>query len=147
MTATDDSNATSGRRMRWLVWLVFVHLALGLTRLPGKVISRRFEEVAGYQKAGPEGWFFRGDAMHGREVITWLREHTPPSCVIIWKGERLGAMEFAAALLSPRFFARADEAERVAKAADVPVAVAELHGRRGRVVISATRAALKVSVR
>ena len=147
MSSTREYREASGGRRRWLVWLVFLHLAWGLARLPGKVIHRRVEEVVAYQKAGPEGWFFRSDAMQGREAITWIRAHTPRSCVIIWEGERLGAMEFAAALLSPRFFVQADEAERVAAATGAPIAVAERDGRRGRVTITATRAALEVSVR
>ncbi|MGC6488070.1 MAG: glycosyltransferase family 2 protein, partial [Planctomycetota bacterium] len=132
---------------RWLTWLVFAHLTWGLVRLPGKVINRRAEEAVLYQKAGPEQWFFRGDAMRGADVITWLREHTPPSCVIAWEGERLGAMEFAVGLLSPRYFVRAEDAARVAAATGAPIATAELDGRRGHVTVTATRNALEVSVR
>jgi hypothetical protein len=139
-----------GRRAqvgRWLTWLVIAHLLWGLVRLPGKVIDRRAEEVVLYHKARPEQWFLRGDALQGADVITWLREHTPPACVIAWEGERLGVMEFAVGLLSPRFFVRAEDAERVAAATGAPIATAELNGQRGRVTVTATRTALEVSVR
>lgn len=139
-----------GRRAqvgRWLTWLVMAHLLWGLVRLPGKVIDRRAEEVVLYHKARPEQWFLRGDALQGADVITWLREHTPPACVIAWEGERLGVMEFAVGLLSPRFFVRAEDAERVAAATGAPIATAELNGQRGRVTVTATRTALEVSVR
>ena len=139
-----------GRRAqvgRWLTWLVVAHLLWGLVRLPGKVIDRRAEEVVLYHKARPEQWFLRGDALQGADVITWLREHTPPACVIAWEGERLGVMEFAVGLLSPRFFVRAEDAERVAAATGAPIATAELNGQRGRVTVTATRTALEVSVR
>ncbi len=132
---------------RWLAALVGAHLLWGLVRLPGKVINRRAEEVVVYQKAGAERWFFRGDELQGADTIAWLRENTPTSCVIAWEGERLGAMEFAAALLSPRFFVRARDAARVSEATGAPIATAELEGRRGRVTVTATREALEVTVR
>ena len=132
---------------RWVLWLVTAHLLLGLARLPGKVFDRRLEEVAVFQKTGPESWFFRGDSLQGGEVITWIRENTPRACVISWEGERLGAMEFAVALLSPRFFVRTEDAARVAETHGVPIASAELNGRRGRVTVTATRTTLEVSVR
>lgn len=147
MRGKQESGAAEDGRRRWLVWMVAAHLTWGLARLPGKVFDRRVAEIAAYQKAGPEAWFFRGESMRGREVITWIREHTPRSCVIAWEGDRLGAMEFAAALLSPRYFARADEAERVAAATGAPVAIATLDGKRGKVTVTATRTALEVSVR
>ncbi len=132
---------------RWLTWLVAAHLLWGLVRLPGKVFDRRAEEVVLYQKTRPEQWFLRGDALQGAEVITWLRENTPPSCVIAWQGERLGVMEFAVGLLSPRYFVRVEDAERVAATTGVPIATAELDGQRGHVTVTATRTALEVSVR
>ena len=146
--AAPASEQRRGARIaRWLVWLVLAHLAWSLARLPGKVFNRRAEEAALYQKAGPEQWFFRGDAMQGADVITWLRENTPPACVITWEGERLGPMEFAVGLLSPRFFVRAGDAERVSAATGAPIATAQLDGERGRVTVTATRTSLEVSVR
>ncbi len=142
-----DAHGPPPKLARWLPWLVGAHLVWGLARLPGKVVSRRATEIVTYQKAGPEAWFFRGDAMQGEEVIRWLREHTPEACVVVWEGERLGAMEFAVGLLTPRFFVRADEAERVAEATGLPIATAEMDGRRGRVTVTATREKLEVSVR
>lgn len=142
-----DDDRPPPKLARWLPWLIGAHLTWGLARLPGKVFSRRVDEVVRYQKLGPEGWFFRDDAMQGQEVITWLREHTPEACVVAWEGERLGAMEFAVGLLAPRFFVRANEAERVAETTGVPIAAAELDGRRGRITVSATRERLEVSVR
>ena len=147
MRGKQESGAAEDGRRRWLVWMVAAHLTWGLARLPGKVVDRRVEEVVLYHKVGPESWFFRGDKMQGGEVITWIRKNTPTACVISWEGERLGAMEFAAALLSPRFFVRTEEAALVAETHGVPIASAELDGRRGRVTVTATRTALEVSVR
>ena len=132
---------------RWLPWLVLLQLLWGLVRVPGKVINRRAEEAVIYRKAAPEKWFFRGDDMQGADVISWLRENTPPACVIAWEGERLGAMEFAVGLLSPRFFVRPADVERVAASTGAPIATAELDGRSGRVTVTATRTALEVTVR
>ena len=147
MNGARDQDLNRRGRRQWLLWLVAAHLIWGLVRLPGKVINRRAEEAVIYRKAVPEKWFFRGDDMQGADVISWLRENTPPACVIAWEGERLGAMEFAAALLSPRFFVRARDAARVSAATGAPIATAELEGRRGRVTVTATREALEVTVR
>lgn len=145
---TTEPTSRGRRLLLWMTWLVVAHLVWGVARLPGKVILRRFEEVAAYRKDGPEKWFFARSEYSGADVIAWVRANTPEHSVLFWEGSRLGALEFAGALLAPRLLLPGSACSAEDKDyRGVPIATVERNGRRGRVFLVGTKKSLALEVR
>lgn len=134
--------------LRWLPWLILAHLLWGAVRLPGKALARRVDEIERYRRDGAEHWFLDRGGYSGADVVTWIRDNTPERCVVLWEGERLGAMEFAAALLAPRLFVRArPDGDDRTEHAGLPIATGSRDGAQGRIVLHAASDGLTLELR
>jgi len=87
---------------RILAALLIAHVALGLARLPGKVVGRRINETKAYREQGAARFLLASAHIGGADELEWLLEHTDERCVVLWRWPAKGALEFASALLAPR---------------------------------------------
>lgn len=85
-----------------LLALLSLHVGLGLLRLPGKVWTRRVEEVADYRAKGAARFLLDSAQLGGAAELEWLLANTEPDRVILWRWPADGALEFTGALLAPR---------------------------------------------
>ena len=135
---------------RWCLVLtcaLLAHAAWGVSRLPGKVIARRLEQIGEHRDQGAAAFLFAANRLTGAEAIDWVRANTPPNTVIAWTGDVKGAMEFAPALLWPRLLVAEHALGKSAQYAGRRIAETTRDGRRGRMVLVATGASLRVEVR
>lgn len=131
-----------------LLCLVLIHVVWGLLRIPGRVIARRCDDVRAYQQRGAPAFLLGQEGVGGAVAIEWLLAHTPPECAVLWEGRHNGPLEFAPGLLAPRLLVAVGHCPVDAvEYAGVPVARAELGGRRGTVVLVASADNLRVEVR
>ncbi|MEC8253417.1 MAG: hypothetical protein VX044_09400 [Planctomycetota bacterium] len=126
--------------MKLLIVLLGAHVALGVTRVPDKVIGRRLDEVAAYREQGAAAFLCGRARLSGAEELTWLLEHTDKQSVVLWRWPADGALEFTSALLAPRLVV--DERLVPADAtvfAGRPIASGVVpSGARGAVVVQGT---------
>jgi len=85
-----------------LLALLGAHLAIGIIRLPTRVIGRRLDEIELYQQKGAARFLLDDAKIQGADEIEWLLANTDKDCVVLWRWPCDGALEFAAALLAPR---------------------------------------------
>ena len=85
-----------------LLGLLGAHLAIGIARMPSRVIARRLDEIEQYQQVGAARFLTTSAKLHGADELEWVLNNTPPDCVVLWRWPAKGALEFAAALLAPR---------------------------------------------
>lgn len=85
-----------------LLALLFLHLAIGIGRLPGKVWARRLHEIEQYRQQGAARFLLDSAQLGGTDVLEWLLANTADDSVVLWRWPADGALEFAAALLAPR---------------------------------------------
>lgn len=88
--------------VKLLIVLLGAHVVLGVTRVPGKVIGRRLDEIAAYREHGAAAFLLSRARLDGADELTWLLEHTDEQSVILWRWPADGALEFTSALLAPR---------------------------------------------
>lgn len=86
----------------FLLVLLGAHLALGIGRIPGRVIQRRLDEIHQYEQKGPARFLLEDAKLHGADELEWVLANTAEHSVILWRWPSKGALEFAAALLAPR---------------------------------------------
>lgn len=128
--------------------LALIHIAWGLLRVPGKVVSRRIGDVREYREQGAPRYLLEHNGKGGAEALQWVREHTPAHCVVLWTGEPLGALEFAPSLIAPRLLVPIGACPPGAEDySGLPLAVAERDGRRGRVLLIGSVDGIAVEVR
>jgi hypothetical protein len=87
---------------RALLCCLVGHLLLGLARLPGRVLGRRFDEVAAYRRDGAARHLLGSARLGGAEAIEWLQQNVPSDTAVLWRWPADGALEFVAALIAPR---------------------------------------------
>jgi hypothetical protein len=90
-----------------LVVLLAAHVAFGLLRLPGKVWGRRADDIARYRD-DDVAFLLDGARLGGADAIRWLRTNVPPNGAVMYAPPISDAMEFAAALLTPRLLVHVD---------------------------------------
>ena len=78
--------------------LVLIHVTWGATRLPGRVVGRRLDDVRAYREEGAARYLLQSSGMRGEDAIEWVLENTPPDSVVLWRGSKLGPLEFAPTL-------------------------------------------------
>ena len=105
----EAGNATDRTEPAWrnrasavLGCVVIAHVVFGLCRIPHAVVAQRLEDVAGYRRDGDAAWLFRTAKLEGADAIAAVRARTAPDAVVVFRGDRKGAMEWAPALLWPR---------------------------------------------
>ncbi len=90
------------RRLRALLLaLVAAHLVLLVVRIPHAAFGKRLRSIREWRERG-QVHYHLGRWPESAAAIDWLLEHTPPNCVVPWRGDWKGALEFAPALLWPR---------------------------------------------
>jgi hypothetical protein len=94
--------AWRGRLVSVLGCLVIAHVLFGVGRIPHAVIAQRWEDVDGYRRDGDAAWLFREAKLEGADAIAAVRARTAPDAVVLFRGDRKGAMEWAPPLLWPR---------------------------------------------
>lgn len=107
----------------WLGLVLLVHLAWGISRVPGKVWQRRLEEIDVHRQHGAAEYFLGAGSesrLTGAAAVQWLLARTPPTTVVLWRGETKGAFELASGLLAPRWLVHVDR---------VPATTREYGGR------------------
>ena len=82
--------------------LLGAHLAIGIVRIPSRVISRRLDDIAQHQELGAARFLTESAKLQGADELEWVLANTPANCVVLWRWPADGALEFAAALLAPR---------------------------------------------
>ncbi len=128
--------------------LALIHIAWGLVRVPGKVLSRRIGDVREYREQGAAQFLLENNGMGGAEALQWVKDHTPQHCVVLWTGDPKGALEFAPSLIAPRLLVPIGACPPgVERYSGLPLAVAERDGRRGRVVLVGRPDGITVEVR
>lgn len=85
-----------------LVTLLGAHVALGVARIPGKVVGRRIDDVAAYREQGAAAFLWGRSGLKGADELAWLLEHTDERSVVLWRWPADGVLEFTSALLAPR---------------------------------------------
>lgn len=85
-----------------LALLLLLHLGLGVLRLPASVVGRRLREVAACRQVGHGTYALESAGQSGASAIDVLLTQTPADAVVLIRGLRKGAIEFAPALLWPR---------------------------------------------
>ena len=127
--------------------LVLAHIVWGLARLPGRVVQRRLADVQQYREGGDAAYLLPGAPAAGSDAIAWVRANTPAECVVLWRGEPMGALEFAPTLLAPRLIVEARLCPPTNQTyAGLPVARGTRDGRSGTVVLVATKKMIAVEV-
>lgn len=86
----------------FLLALLGAHLALGIGRIPSRVMMRRLDEIHEYERKGPARFLLEDAKLQGADELEWILANTDRDSVILWRWPSDGALEFAAALLAPR---------------------------------------------
>lgn len=128
--------------------LVLIHIAWGAARVPGRVVGRRLEDVRAYRGEGAARYLLRSSGMRGEDAIEWVLENTPPNSAVLWRGSKLGPLEFAPTLLAPRLVVHVSRGRgRPERYAGAPLARATLDGREGIVTLVGDGDSIEVEVR
>lgn len=128
--------------------LVLIHVTWGATRLPGRVVGRRLDDVRAYREEGAARYLLQSSGMRGEDAIEWVLENTPPDSVVLWRGSKLGPLEFAPTLLAPRLVVHVSRGRgRPERYAGAPLARATLDGREGIVTLVGDRDSIGLEVR
>lgn len=128
--------------------LVLIHIVWGAARVPGRVVGRRLDDVRAYREGGATRYLLRSSGMRGEDAIEWVLENTPPDSVVLWRGSKLGPLEFAPALLAPRLVVHATRGRgRPQRYLGAPLARATLDGREGIVTLVGDRDSIGLEVR
>lgn len=85
-----------------LLVLLGAHLAIGIARIPGRVIGRRLDEIKLYEDKGAARFLIEDAKIQGTDELEWVLANTDKRSVILWRWPCDGSLEFAAALLAPR---------------------------------------------
>lgn len=120
-----------------LLVAVSLHVAIVVARVPGSVVLKRLAEIDAYRAAGPVR-FHLDNALHqGADGIEWLLANTPEDAVVLFHGERHGALEFVPGLLYPRLMLDFHAVRRGQETAlGRPIARGTLPGKgSGRIVV------------
>lgn len=123
-----------------LLALLGAHIALGVARIPGKVIGRRVDEIEQFRDQGPARYLLGRAQLDGADEIEWLLENTDEDCVVLWRWPAKGALEFVAALIAPRLLVDERHVPEGATRFDGrPIAAGTLpSGRSGQIVVQGT---------
>lgn len=123
-----------------LLVLLLAHLAIGVGRMPSRVIGRRLDEIDLYEQKGAARFLLEDAKIEGAEQLEWLLANTAEDSVVLWRWPADGALEFAAAVLAPRLVVDERKVEpgstrfagRTIAAGTVP------SGERGLIVLQGT---------
>jgi hypothetical protein len=146
------------RQRPWLaacLLLLAAHLAFGLLRIPGKVISRRGDDIDRYRREGAARFLLDNARLSGAETIEWLCTNVPANAVVLWRGESRGPFEILAGLIAPRLLVAEGSVGPAARQwhspgglGDRPLASGTLpDGRSGILVVEAREQGLTLQVR
>lgn len=113
-------NKAVGKAGIALLVLLAVHLAIGIGRIPNRVIGRRVDDIQNYRVKGAARFLLEDAKLEGASQLDWVLANTDEFSVILWRWPCVGALEFAASLLTPRLIV--DER-------DVPVGATTFAGR------------------
>lgn len=95
-------SATGGKAGLVVLILLGAHLAIGIGRMPSRVIGRRLDEIEQYREMGAARYLLENAKIQGADELEWVLANTDENSVILWRWPSDGALEFAAALLIPR---------------------------------------------
>lgn len=87
---------------RWLLVLIAVHIAWGAARLPTKVWGKRLEEIEQFRSGGAAQFFLENKHRSGAAIVQRIVDETTEDCIVLWRGDWKGAMEFVPPLIAPR---------------------------------------------
>lgn len=90
---------------RWsslLIALLGIHIIWGAARIPGKVYGKRFERIRHYLEVGGPAYHLDNDYRQGAAEVRLLLAETDENCILLWRGEWRGSLEFVPALIAPR---------------------------------------------
>ena len=89
--------------------LLGIHILWGALRIPGKVYGKRLEHVRRYREVGAPGYHLDTDHRQGADLLRLLLAETPPDCILLWRGDTHGAIEFVPPLIAPRLLVAENE--------------------------------------
>jgi hypothetical protein len=93
------------RRLLLLAFLA--HLGIVVARIPHAVIAKRIQEVNGFRSRGAVRHHLDNRWRSGARAIEWIHHHVALDEVVLYSGERKGAMEFVPPLIFPRLLVEA----------------------------------------
>lgn len=97
-----------GRLALLLACLLGIHILWGALRIPGKVYGKRLDLIRHYQEVGGPGYFLDNSHRQGADLLRFLLSETPPDCVLLWRGNARGTIEFVPPLIAPRLLVAED---------------------------------------
>ncbi|MHC5063874.1 MAG: hypothetical protein ACYTG5_07855 [Planctomycetota bacterium] len=106
------------KQRRWPSFLLLIligHVLWGAVRIPSRVYERRLDKIGEYLDRGPALYHLDNDHRKGGDIIEKLLAETSEDCVILWRGNWKGVVEFIPFLIAPRLLV---EAGRVPAGAD-----------------------------
>ena len=92
-------------RPLWLQLLglaLLAHLLFGVQRIETNAFPKRLEHVSMIHDKGMIHFHLRRLSPDSIPVLEFIEKNTPADAIVLFRGERRGLLELAAALLSPR---------------------------------------------
>ena len=106
-------NLPTSRRPRGItatiiLTLLVAHFGFCIARWPAGTIAKRAASIAEHEQLGASNWHYRHNDEETRRIATWLDETVPEGHVVLFDGERQGALQLLAPLLFPRLLVEAN---------------------------------------
>ena len=98
----DTADAPGGFTRSILLVLVLAHIGFCVARWPAGTIAKRAKSIHHHEQLGAAGWHYRHFDEETRRIANWLDASVPPDHVVLFDGERQGALQLLAPLLYPR---------------------------------------------
>jgi hypothetical protein len=131
-----------------IILLLGAHLVWVVGRIPHSVVAKRLRAIESFASRGDCTHYLDGDQLSGADAIAWVRANCAEDAIVLFDGERKGALEFAPCLLFPRLLVAASAVARDATShAARPIAHGERDGRRGRIVLVGHGRSLGIELR
>lgn len=116
--------------------LLGAHLLWVVGRVPHSVVAKRLRAIESFASRGDCAHYLDGEQLSGADEIAWIRANCGDDAIVLFDGERKGALEFAPCLLFPRLLVAASAvAQDATNHGGRPIAQGERDGRRGRIVL------------
>ncbi len=103
-----ETFAVKGRLALLLACLLGGHILWGALRIPGRVYGKRLQQVRHYQQVGGPGYHLDNRHRQGAELLRLLLAETSPDCILLWRGDTRGAIEFVPPMIAPRLLVAED---------------------------------------
>ncbi|MCC6782226.1 MAG: hypothetical protein IT457_05250 [Planctomycetes bacterium] len=117
-------------------------------RIPHSVVAKRLRAIDSFASRGDCAHYLDGEQLSGADAIAWVRATCGDDAIVLFDGERKGALEFAPCLLFPRLLVAASAvAPDATSHGGRPIAHGERDGRRGRIVLVGHGRSLGIELR